>query len=100
MYKYSCLGFNKSVFNWTFCQLHYSQKKTIAQKTIVPSYPSILESVSDLEGVGIADLLASEDFFGPSRMSSSEPSGDLSVSVASVGLKLMIPNGGASVIKL
>ncbi len=78
----------------------FTEKKQLYKKTIVTSYPSILESVSDLEGVGIADLLDSEDFFGPSRMSSSGPSGDLSVSVASVGLNLMIPNGGASVIKL
>ncbi len=26
MNKYSCLCFNKSVFNWTFCQLLYSRK--------------------------------------------------------------------------
>ena len=32
MYKNSCLGFNKSVFNWTFCQLLYSWKNSIAQK--------------------------------------------------------------------
>jgi hypothetical protein len=29
--KYSCLCFNKSVFNWTFRQLHYSRKNPIAQ---------------------------------------------------------------------
>ncbi len=32
LYKYSCLGYNKSVFNWTFCQLLYSQKNPIVQK--------------------------------------------------------------------
>ncbi len=32
LYKYSCLGFNKSVFNWTFCQLLYSLKNPIARK--------------------------------------------------------------------
>ncbi len=31
MYKYSCLGFNKSVFNLTFCQSLSSQKNPIAQ---------------------------------------------------------------------
>jgi hypothetical protein len=29
LFKYSCLGFNKSVFNWTFCQLLYSSKSPI-----------------------------------------------------------------------
>ncbi len=31
LYKYSRLQFNKSVFNWTFCQLHYSRKNPIVR---------------------------------------------------------------------
>ncbi len=30
LYKYSCLCFNKSVFNWIFCQCLYSRKNPIA----------------------------------------------------------------------
>ncbi len=32
LYKYSCLCFNNSVFNWTFCQLLYSRKNPIARE--------------------------------------------------------------------
>ncbi len=32
MYKYSCLCFNKSVYNWTFCQLRNSRENPIVRK--------------------------------------------------------------------
>jgi len=32
LHKYPCLGFNKSVLNWTFCQLLYSWKNPIVRK--------------------------------------------------------------------
>ena len=39
MYKYFCLPENKSVLNWTFCQLLYSQKNPIVQNLFKP--PSV-----------------------------------------------------------
>ncbi len=35
LYKYSCLCFNKSVFNRTFCQLRYSRKNPIVRKLLL-----------------------------------------------------------------
>jgi hypothetical protein len=32
LYKYLCLGFNKSVFNRTFCKILHLKKNPIAQK--------------------------------------------------------------------
>jgi hypothetical protein len=53
-YLYLSLCFNKSVFNWTFCQSLYSRKNPIAQKIIGGSLPVIISEYIEFIWKGLS----------------------------------------------